>query len=74
MGTQENKDSAVRKQVGLRRMAFAEELANVLIFLLSDGSSYMNGGLLLNVRASRHQIIWLEHCVCKAEGLRGGWM
>jgi NAD(P)-dependent dehydrogenase (short-subunit alcohol dehydrogenase family) len=48
IGTQENNDSAVSKQIGLRRMAFAEEQANVLGFLLSDESSYINGSLLVN--------------------------
>ncbi|KAI1622028.1 3-oxoacyl-reductase [Exophiala viscosa] len=48
IGTQENKDSGVSKQIGLRRMAFAQEQANVLSFLLSDESSYMNGSLLVN--------------------------
>ncbi|KAK5200221.1 hypothetical protein LTR99_009019 [Exophiala xenobiotica] len=48
IGTQENNDSAVSKQIGLRRMAFAEEQANVLSFLLSDESSYINGSLLVN--------------------------
>lgn len=48
IGTQENKDSGVSKQIALRRMAFAEEQANVLGFLLSDESSYMNGSLLVN--------------------------
>ncbi|KIW21478.1 hypothetical protein PV08_02058 [Exophiala spinifera] len=48
IGTQENKDSAVSKQIALRRMAFAEEQANVLGFLLSDESSYMNGSLIVN--------------------------
>ena len=47
-GTKENEESGVSKQIGLRRMAFAEEQANVLSFLLSDESSYMNGSLLVN--------------------------
>jgi NAD(P)-dependent dehydrogenase (short-subunit alcohol dehydrogenase family) len=48
IGTEENKESPVSKQIGLRRMAFAEEQANVLSFLLSDESSYMNGSLVVN--------------------------
>ena len=48
IGTQENRDSVVAKAIGLRRMAFAEEQANVVNFLLSDESSYMNGSLLVN--------------------------
>ena len=48
IGTQENADSPVSKQIALRRMAFAQEQANVLSFLLSDESSYMNGSLIVN--------------------------
>ena len=48
IGTKENADSPVSKQIGLRKMAFAEEQANVLSFLLSDESSYMNGSLIVN--------------------------
>ncbi|ETI21552.1 hypothetical protein G647_07899 [Cladophialophora carrionii CBS 160.54] len=48
IGSKENEDSAVSKAIALRRMAFAEEQANVLSFLLSDESSYMNGSLVVN--------------------------
>ncbi len=48
IGTEENKQSPVSKQIALRRMAFAEEQANVLSFLLSDESSYMNGSVVVN--------------------------
>ena len=48
IGTKENEESAVSKAISLRRMAFAEEQANVLGFLLSDESSYMNGSILVN--------------------------
>lgn len=48
MGTQENETSAVAKAISLRRMAFAQEQANVLQFLLSDESSYMNGSVIVN--------------------------
>ncbi|RFU34891.1 hypothetical protein B7463_g1505, partial [Scytalidium lignicola] len=48
IGSQENEESPVNQQISLRRMAFAEEQANVLSFLLSDESSYMNGSLLVN--------------------------
>ena len=47
-GTKENEESPVAKQIGLRRMGFAEEQANVLNFLLSDESSYMNGSIIVN--------------------------
>jgi NAD(P)-dependent dehydrogenase (short-subunit alcohol dehydrogenase family) len=48
IGTRENKQSAVSEKIALQRMAFAEEQANVMGFLLSDESSYMNGSLLVN--------------------------
>ncbi|KIW64610.1 hypothetical protein PV04_09533 [Phialophora macrospora] len=48
VGSKENEESAVSKAIALRRMAFAEEQANVLSFLLSDESSYMNGSLVVN--------------------------
>ncbi|KAH8817157.1 3-oxoacyl-reductase [Xylogone sp. PMI_703] len=48
IGSRENKESPVNQQITLRRMAFAEEQANVLSFLLSDESSYMNGSLIVN--------------------------
>jgi len=48
IGTKENEQSAVHAKIALRRMAFAEEQANVLGFLLSDESSYMNGSLVVN--------------------------
>ena len=48
IGTKENEESPVNKQIALRRMAFAEEQANVLGFLLSDESSYMNGSIIVN--------------------------
>jgi NAD(P)-dependent dehydrogenase (short-subunit alcohol dehydrogenase family) len=48
MGTQENEGSAAAKAIALRRMAFAQEQANVLGFLLSDESSYMNGSVIVN--------------------------
>lgn len=47
MGTKENEDSAVAKVISLRRMAFAQEQANVLGFLLSDESSYMKGSVVV---------------------------
>lgn len=48
MGSKENQESPVSQTIALRRMAFAEEQANVLSFLLSDESSYMNGSLIVN--------------------------
>ncbi|KIW33317.1 uncharacterized protein PV07_00175 [Cladophialophora immunda] len=48
IGSKENAESPVSKAIALRRMAFAEEQANVLSFLLSDESSYMNGSLVVN--------------------------
>ena len=48
IGTKENETSAVSEKIALRRMAFAEEQANVMGFLLSDESSYMNGSLVVN--------------------------
>ena len=48
IGTKENEQSATAEKIGLRRMALAEEQANVMGFLLSDESSYMNGSLLVN--------------------------
>ncbi len=47
MGSVENQESSVSKAIALRRMAFAEEQANVLSFLLSDESSYMNGSIVV---------------------------
>ena len=47
-GTEENKQSPASAQIALRRMAAAEEQANVVSFLLSDESSYMNGALVVN--------------------------
>ena len=48
IGSKENQESAVSKAIALRRMAFAEEQANVLSFLLSDESSYMHGSIVVN--------------------------
>ncbi|EXJ84398.1 hypothetical protein A1O3_05065 [Capronia epimyces CBS 606.96] len=48
IGTKENQESPVSKQIALRRMAFPEEQASVLSFLLSDESSYMNGSIVVN--------------------------
>ncbi|KAL6240208.1 hypothetical protein RBB50_012895 [Rhinocladiella similis] len=48
IGTKENESSPVNEKIALRRMAYAEEQANVMNFLLSDESSYMNGSLLVN--------------------------
>ena len=48
IGSQENEESPVNQKISLKRMAFAEEQANVLSFLLSDESSYMNGSLIVN--------------------------
>uniref|UniRef100_A0A1Y1KJE9 Uncharacterized protein n=1 Tax=Photinus pyralis TaxID=7054 RepID=A0A1Y1KJE9_PHOPY len=48
VGSKENMESPVNQKVALKRMAFAEEQANVLSFLLSDESSYMNGSLVVN--------------------------
>jgi NAD(P)-dependent dehydrogenase (short-subunit alcohol dehydrogenase family) len=46
-GTKEYEDSNVNLNIALRRMAYAEEQANVVSFLLSDESSYMNGSLVV---------------------------
>lgn len=46
-GTKENKESPTAQRISLKRMAVPEEQANVLSFLLSDESSYMNGALLV---------------------------
>ncbi|KAH0848686.1 hypothetical protein AYO21_02889 [Fonsecaea monophora] len=48
IGAKENEESPVSKAIALRRMAFAQEQANVVSFLLSDESSYMNGSLVVN--------------------------
>lgn len=48
MGSKENEHSPLNDKICLRRMAFAEEQANLVSFLLSDESSYMNGSLLVN--------------------------
>lgn len=48
IGTKENEASPVTRAISLRRMAFAEEQANVLSFLLSDESSYMHGSVVVN--------------------------
>jgi NAD(P)-dependent dehydrogenase (short-subunit alcohol dehydrogenase family) len=48
VGTKENVQSATAAKISLQRMAFAEEQANVMGFLLCDESSYMNGSLLVN--------------------------
>lgn len=47
VGSVENRESPVSKAIALQRMAFPEEQANVLSFLLSDESSYMNGSLVV---------------------------
>lgn len=47
-GSKENADSVTNQRIALRRMAYAEEQANVLSFLLSDESSYMHGSLIVN--------------------------
>jgi NAD(P)-dependent dehydrogenase (short-subunit alcohol dehydrogenase family) len=46
VGTKENEESPVSKQIALKRMGFPEEQANVMSFLLSDESSYLNGALI----------------------------
>lgn len=48
IGTKEQTESPVSQIIALRRMSFAEEQANVLSFLLSDESSYMNGSCVVN--------------------------
>ncbi|RVX71485.1 hypothetical protein B0A52_05057 [Exophiala mesophila] len=48
MGTKEHSESPVSQAIALKRMSFAEEQANVLSFLLSDESSYMNGSCVVN--------------------------
>ena len=48
IGSKENRESSVSRAIALKRMAFAEEQANVLSFLLSDESSYVNGSLVVN--------------------------
>jgi NAD(P)-dependent dehydrogenase (short-subunit alcohol dehydrogenase family) len=47
-GTKENENSSIRARIALGRMAFAQEQANVVSFLLSDESSYMNGSIVVN--------------------------
>lgn len=47
-GTKENEASPARALVALRRMGFAQEQANLISFLLSDESSYMNGSIIVN--------------------------
>jgi NAD(P)-dependent dehydrogenase (short-subunit alcohol dehydrogenase family) len=42
-GSVESQDSPILKEVGLRRMAFSQEQANVISFLLSHESTYING-------------------------------
>lgn len=46
-GTEENMESSVSREIALRRMAFPQEQANILSFLLSDESSYMNGSIVV---------------------------
>jgi NAD(P)-dependent dehydrogenase (short-subunit alcohol dehydrogenase family) len=48
IGSKENEESAVTQAIALKRMAMAEEQANVLSFLLSDESSYLNGSLVVS--------------------------
>ncbi|KAL2831029.1 hypothetical protein BJY01DRAFT_254405 [Aspergillus pseudoustus] len=47
-GTPEYAESPVNRKIALRRMGLAEEQANLVSFLLSDESSYMNGALVVN--------------------------
>jgi NAD(P)-dependent dehydrogenase (short-subunit alcohol dehydrogenase family) len=47
-GSQESDESSVAQQIALRRMGFAQEQANIMSFLLSDESSYMNGALVVS--------------------------
>lgn len=47
-GTPEYEQSPVHTTVALQRMSLAEEQANLVSFLLSDESSYMNGALVVN--------------------------
>jgi len=47
VGTKEYEESEVNRNIALRRMAYAEEQANVVGFLLSDESSYVNGSLVV---------------------------
>lgn len=46
-GSKASEESEVNGRIGLRRMAFPQEQANVMSFLLSDESSYMNGSLVV---------------------------
>lgn len=46
-GSKASEESAVNQRIGLRRMAFPQEQANVMSFLLSDESSYVNGSLIV---------------------------
>jgi NAD(P)-dependent dehydrogenase (short-subunit alcohol dehydrogenase family) len=46
-GSKESEESSVCKLISLRRMAFAQEQANVVSFLLSDESSYINGAYIV---------------------------
>ncbi|CAI7570853.1 unnamed protein product [Penicillium crustosum] len=47
-GTRENAESPLNQKIALHRMGLAEEQANLVSFLLSDESSYMNGALVVN--------------------------
>ena len=47
-GSDASTKSPLLEQIALRRFAFAEEQANVVSFLLSSESSYVNGATLVN--------------------------
>ncbi|OAL40667.1 hypothetical protein AYO20_00403 [Fonsecaea nubica] len=47
-GTKENEAASTSLQVAMGRMGFPQEQANLLSFLLSDESSYMNGSIVVN--------------------------
>ncbi|KAF9889091.1 hypothetical protein FE257_008068 [Aspergillus nanangensis] len=47
-GTPEYDRSSINEKIACRRFGLAEEQANLISFLLSDESSYMNGALVVN--------------------------
>lgn len=48
VGTKASETSDMITQVSLRRLGLAHEQANLLSFLLSDESTYMNGSIVVN--------------------------